>query len=220
MAINKKLIFWNNSSFNPPTSSTDTTQDVLWNTIVFFGPNSGHQKEIWTHGVYFSSPIWGTETADYVPVTISGVTKNLSINGHTHSYLPLIGGTITGSISVSESITNLSHDGGGIFWNPYAEAFSDGSDVASISVATSGGSTVMSIKQMNDENDYINFLVNSNTNGVRINGNAIYHAGNLNPGNYLSLSGGTMDGPLNFKNNTWNIVGDDVAIGDVNVGGQ
>ena len=37
----------------------------------------------------------------------------------------------------------------------------------------------MSIKQMNDANDYINFLVNSNTNGVRINGNAIYHAGNI-----------------------------------------
>ena len=32
---------------------------------------------------------------------------------------------------------------------------------------------------MNDANDYINFLVNSNANGVRINGNAIYHAGNI-----------------------------------------
>jgi hypothetical protein len=42
----------------------------------------------------------------------------------------------------------------------------------------------MSIKQMNDANDYINFLVNSNANGVRINGNAIYHAGNLNLNNY------------------------------------
>ena len=178
MAINKKLIFWNNSSFNPPTSSTDTTQDVLWNTIVFFGPNSGHQKEIWTHGVYFSSPIWGTETADYVPVTISGITKNLSLNGHTHSYLPLNGGTITGSISVSESITNLSHNGGGIFWNPYAEADSDPSDVASISVNTSGSSTVMSIKQMNDVNDYVNFVVGA-SDGVRVNGNVMYHSGNI-----------------------------------------
>lgn len=97
----------------------------------------------------------------------------------SNAYLPLTGGTITGSVSVAGSITNLSNNGGGIFWNPYAESVSDGSDVASISVATSGGSTVMSIKQMNDANDYINFLVNSNTNGVRINGNAIYHAGNI-----------------------------------------
>lgn len=33
---------------------------------------------------------------------------------------------------------------------------------------------------------------------------------------YLKLSGGTMTGALNFKNNTWNALGDDVAIGDHN----
>ena len=37
---------------------------------------------------------------------------------------------------------------------------------------------------------------------------------------YLKLAGGTMTGPLNFKNGTWNNVGDDVAIGDINVAGQ
>ena len=36
---------------------------------------------------------------------------------------------------------------------------------------------------------------------------------------YLPLSGGTMTGALNFANGTWNVVGDDVAIGDMNVGG-
>lgn len=35
----------------------------------------------------------------------------------------------------------------------------------------------------------------------------------------VSKSGDTMTGALNFANNTWNIVGDDVAIGDVNVEG-
>lgn len=35
----------------------------------------------------------------------------------------------------------------------------------------------------------------------------------------LSLSGGTMTGALNFANGTWNVVGDDVAIGDMNVSG-
>lgn len=54
MAINKKLIFWNNqSNFSPPTSSTDTTKSVLWQSIVFFNDT----KKIWTHGVYFSSPL-------------------------------------------------------------------------------------------------------------------------------------------------------------------
>ena len=37
---------------------------------------------------------------------------------------------------------------------------------------------------------------------------------------YLPLGGGTMDGPLNFKNNTWNTVGDDVYIGDYNEAGS
>ena len=38
--------------------------------------------------------------------------------------------------------------------------------------------------------------------------------------NYLSLSGGTLTGALNFSNNTWNLVGDDVYIGDYNQGGS
>lgn len=35
----------------------------------------------------------------------------------------------------------------------------------------------------------------------------------------LSLSGGTMTGALNFANGIWNVVGDDVAIGDMNISG-
>ena len=38
--------------------------------------------------------------------------------------------------------------------------------------------------------------------------------------NYLSLSGGALTGALNFSNNTWNLVGDDVYIGDYNQGGS
>lgn len=36
---------------------------------------------------------------------------------------------------------------------------------------------------------------------------------------YVAKSGGTMTGALNFANNTWNTVGDDVKIGDHNVAG-
>ena len=77
MAINKKLIFWNNqSNFSPPTSSTDTTKSVLWQSIVFFNDT----KKIWTHGVYFSSPLdtllsgysVGTDTALAASDTILG----------------------------------------------------------------------------------------------------------------------------------------------------
>lgn len=37
---------------------------------------------------------------------------------------------------------------------------------------------------------------------------------------YLPLSGGTLTGAVNFANNTWNKVGDDVMIGDCNIGGM
>lgn len=36
---------------------------------------------------------------------------------------------------------------------------------------------------------------------------------------YLPISGGTMGGPLNFANGTWNFLGDDVYFGDYNVPG-
>ena len=37
---------------------------------------------------------------------------------------------------------------------------------------------------------------------------------------YLPLIGGTMSGPLNFANGTWNSVGDDIAMGDYNAAGM
>lgn len=36
---------------------------------------------------------------------------------------------------------------------------------------------------------------------------------------YLKRSGGTMTGPLNFANGTWNLVGDDSYVGDHNISG-
>ena len=36
---------------------------------------------------------------------------------------------------------------------------------------------------------------------------------------YLKKTGGTMTGALNFANNTWNVVGDDIQMGDRNVAG-
>lgn len=58
MAINKKLIFWDNPTFNPPISSTDTTKDVLWTSIVFFSDTFGVNKnKIWTHGVYYDGAL-------------------------------------------------------------------------------------------------------------------------------------------------------------------
>ena len=50
--------------------------------------------------------------------------------------------------------------GGGIYWNPYVESSSDGSDAASITVLKSGaaGGTELRIQQANDSTDIINLV--------------------------------------------------------------
>lgn len=61
----------------------------------------------------------------------------------------------------TENIKHLSI-GGGIYWNPYVESTTDGSDVASITVVKSGvaGGTTLVLSQMNDANDTIQFKTN------------------------------------------------------------
>lgn len=84
------------------------------------------------------------------------------------------GGTFlfTGMTSIdlnkTASIKNLAV-GGGIYWNPYVETATDGTDAASITVIAGGvaGGTELRIQQQNDANDVINLVVN---NSIFLNG--------------------------------------------------
>lgn len=111
----------------------------------------------------------------------------ISLDGHTHAYLPLSGGTMTGNISMnnSSSITNLPISGG-IYWNPYVESASDGSDAASITLIKSGpaGGTTLVLTQQNDSNDTIQFVTNGSAN-LYHNSNKIWDAGNDGSGSGL-----------------------------------
>lgn len=62
----------------------------------------------------------------------------------------------------TNNIKNLSI-GGGIYWNPYVESGSDGSDAASITLVRQGvaGGTTLVLSQMNDTNDTIQFKTNT-----------------------------------------------------------
>lgn len=62
----------------------------------------------------------------------------------------------------TNNIKNLSI-GGGIYWNPYVESASNGSDAASITLVRSGvaGGTTLVLSQMNDTNDTIQFKTNT-----------------------------------------------------------
>ena len=62
----------------------------------------------------------------------------------------------------TENIRHLSI-GGGIYWNPYVEYFTDDSDAASITLVKSGvlGGTTLVLSQQNDVNDTIQFQTNA-----------------------------------------------------------
>lgn len=181
MAINKKLIFWKSATFNPPTSSTDTTKDVLWSSIVFFGSTAGtYANSIWTHGQVFSAGTWGINQTNYVPLTLSGTTYNLSKDGHTHNYLPLTGGIMTSNILFNTTAT-------GIDW-------SMNSDMASIKFYNTGDGDTDSRLQFtigDNSNEYFSWrtsagtellklLPSDTTNGLTFRGKNVWHADNSN----------------------------------------
>lgn len=62
-----------------------------------------------------------------------------------------------------------------------------------------------------------NILVRKWSAGSKTGWYTLWHSGNSNIGDALLKSGGTMTGALNFANNTWNKVGDNVYIGDHNI---
>lgn len=78
--------------------------------------------------------------------------------------------------------------------------------------------------QANTAETWYNVLTskNSGINGstIKLNGTSItVYSSSTADGRYVKKTGDTMTGVLNFANNTWNQVGDDVAIGDHNVAG-
>lgn len=78
--------------------------------------------------------------------------------------------------------------------------------------------------QANTAETWYNVLTSKNSgisgSTIKLNGTSItvYSSGTAD-GRYVKKSGDFMTGALNFANNTWNIVGDDVAMGDCNIAG-
>lgn len=78
--------------------------------------------------------------------------------------------------------------------------------------------------QANTAEIWYNVLTSKNSgisdSTIKLNGTSItVYSSSTADGRYVKKSGDTMTGALNFANNTWNQVGDDVAIGDHNVAG-
>ena len=115
------------------------------------------------------------------------------------------------------SVTNFSqNDTNGKFFYRSRLAFSSAGDIK--------------VASCHHENEYkqdetwYNVLTSKNSgisgSTIKLNGTSItvYSSGTAD-GRYVKKSGDTMTGALNFANDTWNIVGDDVAMGDCNIAG-
>lgn len=172
---------------------------------------------------------------------------------HTHSYLPLAGGTMSGTAVItwpdSGNWSNSNKDvtfpvkRGGLSWIGQ----SDG--IQLFAEETASDNLELILRFTDDNSNGLTIRNKDGTKTARISASGYISAagftGNLtgtadsanaapwsgitgkpstyppssHTHSYLPLAGGTMTGALNFANATWNIVGDDVYIGDMNVGG-
>lgn len=144
-------------------------------------------------------------------------TANLDINNLTAKYLVDVAG-----ISNLDSPNWYSNgDGYGISMNSYNGSASNqpsGGDNANsvLNICnTKHGTSGVYGWQIAFENH--NILVRKWSAGSKTGWYTLWHSGNSNISDALLKSGGTMTGALNFANNTWNKVGDDVYIGDHNI---
>lgn len=206
---------------NYVTSSNVISMYKWYNGITATDAASNTAIDKWNEIVSFLAGITDTST-------LSGILAGYAAAGHNHdsAYVKKAGDIITGNISMnnSASITNLPINGG-IYWNPYVESASDGSDAASIRVIKGGvaGGTTLVISQQNDANDTIQFATNAsaslyhnsnviltsgnssisesnNVVAIKINGTTKNVSSSGHTHSYLPLSGGTLTGNLSFSN--------------------
>lgn len=200
-----------------------------------------------------------TGTASAAPWSgITGKPTSYPPSSHTHAYLPLAGGTMTGVISSSvATATHLAGNKGTVIINSTA---ADGYNMLARMKSTNGvwtlgnytkgfhlyytaDSTISAgtntvtkdVVLLNESGDSAfpgtvtaakfsgplngNASTATNVAWTGVTGKPDTYPPSSHTHAYLPLAGGTMSGALNFANNTWNIVGDDVAIGDMNIGG-
>ena len=174
---------------------------------------------------------WGTTSNNTSPLTVSGVTKTVSLSGHlhagiyepaftkntafnknfgtiagtvaegnhTHSYLPLSGGTLTNNIGNILNLDTSGIDGSYIIsklnnvikayygWHPTLGVFMQSGTAPNAAIGITDAQVP---------------YFKTTTSGTVYN---LWHAGNFNPASYLPLSGGTL------TNNIGNILNLDTS---------
>lgn len=212
----------NNAVTQTAIKSSDYTN---WRTVLWGASNSA------TEGFAPTTVTDGTFTSDTLTFQPSSGTLKAKV----------FKGSLLGNASTATSATKATYDSSGT-----KDIRSYVSDVTisgrTITVTKGSGAKVTLTTQDTDtwrgiqnnltsdsttdslsaaQGKYLKSLIDGKSNNGHNHDDRYYTETEINNklANYLPLSGGTLTGALNFANNIWNVVGDDVAIGDMNIAG-
>ena len=147
--------------------------------------------ELITHGITISGMSVTNTASSYITASIAGNSYKLSLDGHTHSYLPLSGGTLTGALVTNPNVL------GWIFRNSpswYGSISYDSYGGECLGIMFENSSTKFKVKAGYDSSSFAgNNAYTSMTNAdlevgagyAKINGNTVWHAGNDGSGSGL-----------------------------------
>ena len=142
-------------------------------------------------------------------ITIGGTNKKLIID-YANAAGRLEGGSIAtwGTLTSANGYTNIA-------------TYDYGGTKGAFSFAGKGGQLSLQVDGFFYQNEGRFLVLDTNNYSTHLD-NRYYTETEINNKlkEYLPLIGGTMTGPLNFANGTWNSVGDDAAIGDYNAAGM
>lgn len=212
----------NNKVTQTAIKSSDYTN---WRTVLWGASNSA------TEGFAPTTVTDGTFTSDTLTFQPSSGTLKAKV----------FKGSLLGNASTATSATKATYDSSGT-----KDIRSYVSDVTisgrTITVTKGSGAKVTLTTQDTDtwrgiqnnltsdsttdslsaaQGKYLKSLIDGKSNNGHNHDDRYYTETEINNklANYLLLSGGTLTGALNFANGIWNVVGDDVAIGDMNIAG-
>ncbi len=223
----------------------DGNSSISGSTITINGSSLKLNIANWDTAYNFVSTITGTDTDnvinkwDEIVNFLAGITEDNKLNTLLNSKLSvykLADKTNVGTIKNNGIYYSTSDASSGTLTNsPFNNGFTlinmtslDGGDDLRRSRLAFNAFGEIKVSddrdQANTAETWYNVLTSKNSgisgSTIKLNGTSItvYSSGTAD-GRYVKKSGDTMTGALNFANNTWNIVGDDVAMGDCNIAG-
>lgn len=177
MAFNTKLIYCETKD----QFQKQLDAEQITDTSIVFIKSTG---EFWTHGKLFAGN-FVSKDSNKIALTLGGSSVELSKAGHTHSYLPLSGGTLTGALNFANNTWNKLGD----------DAYIGDHNVENHLCIKAISGTTAGIAFFNSSNGAIGKLASAN-NTLQWNGTNISLSNHNHDDRYVNITGGTMTGPL------------------------